>query len=473
MLFGIPLLIWVIIVLGALIFIIAATLYTIVPADKADVVIQRGRRRVFSSHPDYGDQNKAAYFKIPSWIPGYGMVVHRMPLKILSIAIPDFLAFDQDRARFVCDIVAYAVIKEPVTAAMRFPDSLDELGKQISKVVQATTRDSTTKKPIREIINNREGIIDTIETPLMEAISHWGLELRDIELVEFKDPTEKEYGEAEPPHVIKDISSIIEEQINSEARQKNAEQRKQARLKEAEAEETATMRELARDEEIGKRDQRKNQEVAKETKVAMEEQLEVKKVERVKTEQIDKERAIVEANKMKEVEAVLKEKKQLLGEGDRLQQEEQAKGQAAYIREKGYADADAKLKLQDALNKFGDNAIRALVAELIVEKDRQIGVETANALKTADLKVFSGGDAGKQGFDLGQLTKSLEVADKTTKPSVLNKIAQPNDLGFKKLDFDELVGMLSDEDTKKQIRDAMKDSSEPQVKRKKKMDDLP
>ena len=473
MLFGIPLLIWVIIVLGALIFIIAATLYTIVPADKADVVIQRGRRRVFSSHTDYGDQNKAAYFKIPSWIPGYGMVVHRMPLKILSIAIPDFLAFDQDRARFVCDIVAYAVIKEPVTAAMRFPDSLDELGKQISKVVQATTRDSTTKKPIREIINNREGIIDTIETPLMEAISHWGLELRDIELVEFKDPTEKEYGEAEPPHVIKDISSIIEEQINSEARQKNAEQRKQARLKEAEAEETATMRELARDEEIGKRDQRKNQEVAKETKVAMEEQLEVKKVERVKTEQIDKERAIVEANKMKEVEAVLKEKKQLLGEGDRLQQEEQAKGQAAYIREKGYADADAKLKLQDALNKFGDNAIRALVAELIVEKDRQIGVETANALKTADLKVFSGGDAGKQGFDLGQLTKSLEVADKTTKPSVLNKIAQPNDLGFKKLDFDELVGMLSDEDTKKQIRDAMKDSSEPQVKRKKKMDDLP
>jgi flotillin len=381
------------------------------------------------------------------------MVVHRMPLKILDIPIPDFLAFDKDRARFLCDIVAYAVIKDPITAAMRFPSTLEELGEQISKVVRATTRDSTTKKPIREIINDREGIIVTINEPLREALIHWGLDLRDVELVEFKDPTEKEYGEKEPPHVIKDISSIIEVQINSEARQKNAEQRKIARVKEAEAEETAKIREWQRDEKIGIREKKKDQEVYKEAKKAKEEELEVTRVEEVKSEQIEKERAIVEANRMKDVEEVIKQQKQLEGQGDRLMNEEQAKGEAAYIREKGYADADAKEKLQQALNKFGDAAIRALIAEIVVEKDKQVGIESAKALQEADLKVFSGGGSAQQGFSLGELIESIGTASPSTQASTLNKLAQPNDLGFKKLDYERLIGIISEN---KQLQQELK-----------------
>jgi len=383
--------IWLIILIGLITFIIAAVLYTIVPADKADVVIQRGKRRTFSPHPEYTDVNRAAYFKIPAWVPGYGMVVHRMPLKILSIPIPDFLAFDKDRARFVCDIVAYGVIKDPVVAAMRFPGSIEELGTDISKVVRATTRDSTTKKPIREIINDREGIIDTINAPLTDALKHWGIELRDIELVEFKDPEEPIYKGEEPPHVIKDISSIIEVQINSEARQKNAEQIKIARLKEAEAEELAKKREIQKDEQIGMREQKKNQEVAKEQKLAREQELEVTKVQQVKTQQIEKERAIVEANQKKEVENINKEKKHLEGQGDYLMQMEQAKGKAEFVRQQGYADADAKERLQQALNKFKDEAIRALVAEKLVEMQKEVGIAGAKALEVADLRVFSGG----------------------------------------------------------------------------------
>jgi flotillin len=456
-----------IIIITVLTIIVTAVLYTIVPADKADVVIQRGRRRIFSSHPDYQekDNKKAAYFKVPSWVPGAGMVVHRMPLKILSIPIPDFLAFDKDRARFVCDIVAYAIVKDPVTAAMRFPETLKELSEDISKVVVATTRDSTTKKPVREIINDREGIIQTINKPLSDALLNWGLELRDIELIDFKDPSEPIYEGEKPPQVIKDISSIIEVQINSEARQKNAEQLKIARLKEAEAEEIAKMREIKRDEEIGKRDKKRDQEIAKEAKKAMEETLEVRKVEQVKSQQIEKERAVVEANQKKDVELVIKTQKQLTGEGDRLMKEEQAKGEAAFIREKGYADADAKQKLQDALNKFGENAIRALIAEIMVEKDRQIGVETAKALKEADLKVFSGGDAGKQGFDLGQMVNSLGVADEGGKASLLNRLAQPNDLGFKKLNMDKLMGIISErEDLQRKLKEAIIEKEQQEQK---------
>lgn len=84
--------------------------------------------------------------------------------------------------------------------------------------------------------------------PLAEALLNWGLVLSDIELVEFKDPTEKEYGEKEPPHVIKDISSIEEIKINSEMRRKNAEEVKDARLTEAMSEEIARKREVEKEE---------------------------------------------------------------------------------------------------------------------------------------------------------------------------------------------------------------------------------
>lgn len=434
---------------------ILASLYTIVPADYADVVIQRGRKRVYSSQKEYSPDEKSAYFKIPSWffIAGLGMKVHRMPLRILDIPIPDFLAFDKDRARFLCDIVAYAIIKDPIVSAMRFPSTVEELGRDISKVVRATTRDSTTKKPIREIINDREGIIKTINGPLSQALSNWGLELRDVELVEFKDPTKKEYGEEEPPHVIRDISSIVEVQINSEARQKNAEQRKIARLKEAQAEEEAKRREIERDEKIGTREKIKDQEIAKEHKIAKEQELEVTKVDQVKSAEIEKEKQIVVANQNKEVEKINKEKKQLEGEGDRLMLEEQAKGNAAEIREKGLADAVAKEKLQQALNKFEKKAITALVAQDIVEMERQAKIETAKALASAELRVFSGGEPGKKGFDLAQLLESVGMNNKGAQASLFNRIAQPNDLGFKKLNFEEWIGIVEDN---KELRSELK-----------------
>jgi len=480
--FGIDIL-WIIaILIPIIIFIIMALLYTIVPANVADVVVKRGKRTVFSSDPKHATDGKAAYFKIPSWVPYAGMEVHRMPLSMIEIPIPDFLAFDKDRARFLCDIVAFGVIKDPVTSAIRFPKTMDELGKQLSKVVRATTRDSTTKKQIRDIINDREGILDTIREPLTDALANWGIELRDIELVEFKDPTEKEYGEEAPPHVIKDISSIIEVQINSEARQKNAEQKKMARIKEAAAEESAKIREWERDEKIGIREKQKDQEVYKEAKIAKEQELEVEKVQKVKTQEIEKERAVVQASQEKEVETINKEQKQLIGEGDRLMKEEQAKGEAAYIREQGYADADAKEKLQNALNKFKDPAIRALVAEKLVEMEKETRIATAEALKAADLRIFSGGQGAQKGFDLGQLLESASATSTPAGAGLMNRLSRPNDLGFRELGailgvFDEYQ-KLNDEQ-KEQFKDEIiKEDKEPvkktRVKKpKKKLEDLP
>jgi len=450
---------WIIVILGILVpIIVAFILYTLVPANVADVVIQRGRMRTFSSHPEHGtekildDKTKAAYFKIPSWIPTYGMVVHRMPLKIITINVPDFLAFDKNRARFETDIRAYVVIKDVVKAAKRFPAGLDELKDQTINIVRATVRDVTTKRTVREIINDRDGVMEQVREPLAEALGIYGLGLEDIELIEFKDPSKPISGEKEPPHVISDISAIEEVKINSEMRMKNAEEIKEARLKEAIAEETAKKRELERDEMIAKRDELKKQEVAKQEKITREETLEVEKVEQVKTEQINKERAAVEAEKQrevakidaekrKEVEAINREQKELEGQGDRIRAEEQAKGKAAPIREEGLARATAvkevllaeakgNEELQKALNKYGANGLIAKVVEKIVDMQKEVGIAGARALEAADLRIFAGG-GDSSGFDVGKLIEQTRVSSESTGAALTNRVARPNDLGLK------------------------------------------
>lgn len=430
---------WVFVILAVVIIVaVAISIYTIVPANEAHVVIKGGKRRVFSSDSHYSTDGNAAYFHVPKWLPAYGMIVHKMPLGILSIAVPEFLAWDINRARFTCEIRAFVVIHDPIASAMRFPGikstiDVQELGVQVSKIVEATMRDSTTKKNIREIINNRQGIIDYIKAPLSEVISSWGLTLTDIELINFSDPTKAEFGETAPPHVVRDISVIEEVKINSEMRRKNAEELKLARLTEAETNEMATKREIEQHEEIAKREQMKNQLVAVTRKGALEKELDVEKTQRVTMQEIEKARALVEAEQRKAVELINKEQKQLVGQGDNLMKTEQAKGDAAPIRERGFAEAEAKEKLQMALNKFGDAAIRALVAERIVEMQQTIGVASAKALENADLRVFSGNEQTKAGFDLGAMLEGIRTSSDTTAMATLNKLARPNDLGFKEL----------------------------------------
>jgi flotillin len=456
---------WIAIILGVVIAaLVTTTIYTMVPANEAHVAIRHGKKRVYSSDPKYSKDSKAAYFHIPRWVPGLGMLVHRMPLKILSIAVPEFLTFDMYRARFTCEIRAYVMIEDPIVAATRFPTEgrvgidLEELGAQISKIVEATMRDSTTKKNIRDIINNREDIISYIRKPLTEVISSWGLTLTDIELIDFKDPTAVP-GEKDPPHVIRDISTMIEVEINSEMRRKNAEQTKTARLTEAETEQIAKNREIEKDEQIAKREQQKNQIVAEQRKFALVKELEVTKTQQVTMQSIEKEKMIVEANQRKEIEAINREQKKLVGEGDRLMKEEQAKGDAAPIRERGFAEAAAKEKLQASLNKFSDAAIRAMVAEQVVAMQQAIGVAGAKAFENSDMRVFVGSDNGG-GFDVGKMIEGIRTSSTGAATATMNQLARPRDLGF-----EEIVGAFADQKTKPRPR---KKAPEPEKK-----EDLP
>jgi len=84
---------------------------------------------------------------------------------------------------------------------------------------------------------------------------------------------------------------------------------------------------------------------------------------------------------------------------------------------------------------------------------RDVGIAGAKALEAADLKIFSGGDGAKNGFDLGALISSVSVANESAAEAVSNRIARPNDLGLAALGL-----------SAKQLKDAKKKkSSEPIV----------
>ena len=412
-----------IVVVGVVSAVACSMMYRIVPPMQAHLVVTPNGRWVVSPDEKVSDDGRRTYFAIPSFIPFVGRTIRVMDMTIKEIILQQE-TYEKGQARYNVKSSTKYRIKDVKRAAETFMDDTD-LESQLQEVINSSVRAVTVKYDVTEARALKSKMSEEITREMTDDLEKWGLELVTFQLVDFQDTDQSK--------IISDISKRREVEIQSTTREQNAEKVKQARLKEAEANEVATQREIQKDQRIGEQMQIKDQLVAEQEKLAEVKKYAVLEVQTIRQAEIDKGKAIIKAEQERAMEEIGKEKKKLEGEGDRLRAEEQAKGAAAPIREKGYAEADAKEKLQAALNKFKDEAIRALVAEQIVSMQRDVGIATAKALETADLKVFAGGDGAKSGFDLGALLSATSVSNNETAESVMNRIARPNDLGFKAL----------------------------------------
>ena len=410
---------WIIgaVVVLSLIFIIG--MYRIVPPSQAHFITSPGKTFVCSA--DSKVSKKRWYFAIPIFRD-----IRKMDLTIKELVVEQE-TYEKNQARYKVKSSIKYRIKEVLTAANTFTTDT-ELKEQLLEVVRASVRAITVKYDVVVARANKKQMSDEIRTEITDDLGKWGLELVNFQLIDFQD--------TEDSKIISDISRRREVEIQSRTREENAEKIKVARIKEAEATEKATEREIAKDKVIGEREQNKAQAIAEQEKIAQEKAFEVIRVQQIKQAEIDKDKAIVLAEQDKATEFIQKEKKKLEGEGDRLKQEEQAKGIAAPIREKGLAEAEAKEALQAALNKFKDEAIRALVAEKVVDMQKEVGIAGARALEKADVKVFAG-DGAKDGFDLGKMISAIQTSNEGSAEAVMNYLARPNDLGLSALDLDK------------------------------------
>lgn len=425
------------IIIGAILFglfiiavICAFAWYRIVSPTEAHLVITPSKKMIVSSDDGIATDGKKTYFAIPSGIPFIGRQIRIMDLTIKEIVLTQE-SYEKNQARFnVRSSTKYRIAN--VNKAAETFDSNEELARQLQEVIASSTNAVAAKYDVVEMRSKKQEMSVAVQKEMMDDLKQWGLELKSFQLIDFSD--------TEDSKIISDISKRREVEIEARTREENAEKIKQARIKEAEAEELAKTKEIRKDQVIAEREQNKEQKIAEQEKLAEEKRFEVVQVRTIKQAEIDKEKAIVEANQNKETEAIAKETKKLEGEGDRLRAEEVAKGEAAPIREKGFAEAEAKEKLQAALNKFGDKAIMALTAEKIVQMQKEVGIETAKALETADLKVFAGGGAeSENGFNLGKMIEATSVSNGTSADAILNKIARPNDLGLNALGLKSLA----------------------------------
>lgn len=425
-----------------------AMMYRIVPPQEAHFVTAPWGTKVCSPDKNIEEQFHAKkwYFYIPIL-----MTVRKMKVVINELVVTQE-TYEKNQARYnVKSSVKYR-IKDIITAANTFIND-EELQKQLEEVLKASVRAITVKYDVVDARALKTKMGEEIEKEMKDDLQKWGLELTNFQMIDFQDTPDSK--------IISNISRRREKEIETKTREEVAEKEKSARLKEAEADEKAREREILRDQVVGMKDQNKLQKIAEQEKIAQQKHFEVVQVQTVRQAEIDKEKAIVEANEKKATEEIFKDQKKLEGEGDRLRAEEQAKGEAAPIREKGFADAEAKEKLQAALNKFEDKAIRALVAEAIVAMQEKVGIETAQALAEADLRIFAGGEGDKSGFDLGKLISAASVSNEELAASLLNKIARPNDLGLSQLDLTKILPALAETIDKKKKEAEKKDPEKP------------
>lgn len=444
-----------------LVVICAFSWYEIVDPSEAHLVVTPNRKFVVSSDDKVATDKIKTYFAIPKWLPFFGRSVRIMDVTIKEIRDKQE-TIEKGQARFSVNSSTKYKINDVKTAAETFISS-EELDKQLIEVIRASVRATTVKYDIENVRSKKKDVEDAVRKEMEDDLAKWGLELVNFQLVNIEDTEDSE--------IVSNISKRREKEIESQTRQQNAEKDKAARIKEAESVEKAREREIEKDQKIAEKEQLKAQKISEQEKTAKEKAFEVIKVETIKQAEIDKEKAeilaeqekevaIIKADQEKQSEKIMKDKKELEGQGDRLRSEEKAKGDAATVKEQGLAEAEATKatglaeaeiikakglaeaeaidKKQEALNKFTEISITALTAEKVVEKDQAIGVATAKALETADLKVFSGGESDREGFNLGKLIESTSIASESTAKAVKNKMARPNDLGMTALALEKI-----------------------------------
>ena len=372
---------------------------------------------VVSTDPNLGTCK--SFFNIPHFIPLIGREARIIATTIQEIIIEDLETYEKQQGRFAVNASVKYRVKDVRVAAETFTDKKD-LEKQLIEVIESSVRAVTVKHDVVDARAMKKDIEVEIKIEMDDDFGKWGLELISVQLVNFKDTSESK--------IISNISLRREKDIEATTRRDIAEKDKDARIKEADANEIAKKKEIDAQQAIDIREQEKVKAVNEKMKESEEKRLDVVKTQTLLQQDIDREQAIIKANEDKATAEIRKEQKRLEGEGERLRLEEIAKGTAASTREELLAEADGKAKLQEALSKFDENAIRAMVAQDIVQKDKEIGIELAKSIANADLKIYAGDD--KQGFDIGKLIAGIRVADSASADALLNRIAKPNDLGF-------------------------------------------
>lgn len=395
--------------------------YKVVDPNDAHVVVFMGRGRKLYS-PD--NDNKSSYFFIPILMKKF-----ILPLVNQKMSIHDIKLNDKEVAPFICDVVTWLRISDPIVAAERLnlSDPFGSLREDLINIVQAVARSVSMKKEILEIMRDRQEFSKLVSDEVSEQLQKWGVELVNLEINEIRDDSNK--GST----VIQDYEAIRRAAVQSESRKKvaienaeaekvEAEKMKEAELAKAESEETYRKRQIEKDRTIGVEEQEKAKLIAKRQREANVEGVEAMRVAEVGKAEVKKEATIKTAEGESEAIRIQGEKEaevvRLRGVAQAESNQAVGLADAEVIKQKGLSEAEAKDKMAAALARFNDAAtvIEKIHAAVEVEKAKYEAVGKIS--QNADLKMVTSGDGAnffgipmnaETGANFGQMLEGLDL----------------------------------------------------------------
>ena len=406
--------------------------YKVVDPNEAHIVVFMGRgRRVYApkfkdSKEDIfeGKKVKTAYF----FVPGL-MTKVVLPLTNVKMDIREIHLNDENVAPFVCDVISWIRVNNPIMAAERldisnpkdiFGPVLDDL----INIVQATARAAAMHQEVLGIMKNRKPFAEQVGAQVKEVLVKFGIELVNLEVNDIKDDEEK------GSNVIGDYESIRKVEVNTKARKQIAlkdreaveveqENKRMARVATAFSDEESQKKEIDRDRNVGIARENQQKDVATAQEAANSQKVEAARTLNVGGAQVQKEATIEKATGEGEAIRIQGEK-----EANVIQLKGEATGKA--IEAKGTAEAVAKDRMAEAMKKYNESAtgIEKIRAWIEIQKAKYEALGTA--LSNADLKLVSSGKGGnlfgfdlnaESGADLKQMLEAMEGKDEEGKPT--------------------------------------------------------
>ncbi len=377
---------------------VAFALRKVVPTNEVHIV--QSAKQTISYGKDHAAGN--TYYKVPSWIPRYGVTTIMLPVSNFDQDLPAYDAYDRGRVPFVVDIKAFFRIDNPEMAAQRV-SSFNELLEQLRAILQGAIRSILASKDIEEILQGRSEIGTMFTEEVDEQLKQWGVStVKNIELMDIRDSAGSQ--------VIANIMEKKKSLIEKESRIEVANNKKEASIAEISAARDTEIQRQAAAQQIGERTAQKDQAIGianeqaqqnikEQQKVTTEKEIAVVKVAETGRAQVQREVQVIAANQQRETEVIKAEgQKQttvLVAEGNLQSTRLEAEG----IQAEGVARADAEKAMQLApveaqivlAKEIGENQgyQQYLISVRTIEKDQVVGIEQAKALSDADIKVIA------------------------------------------------------------------------------------
>ena len=396
---------------AALVCFFVAT-YKVIDPNEAHVVVFMGRgRKIYSPKLNDQGKSKTSYFFIP-------LLMKRFVLNLTNVKmdINDIHLNDSKVAPFVCDVIAWLHISDPIEAAERLnlTQPFVSLKEDLINIVQAVARAVAMKQEVLDIMRDRATFSSSVSAEVGSVLSKWGVELINLEVNDIRDDASKQSA------VISNYESMREQEVNSLSRQQNAvrereavevemENFRKASIAKTEANEIAARREIEMQKNVDVANQQKEEEISLARKKANDKQIEAQRALTVGEANVAKEATIEKAKG--EAEAI-----RVKGENDAKVVQLKGEADAAAVQAKGLAEAAAKEKMADAMGKFNEAGMNVEKVRAWIEVEKAKYEALGLALSNADLKLVQSGEGAslfgfplnaKTGGDLGQMVEAI------------------------------------------------------------------